>query len=326
MIYLFITLFTSLFITYLLVKHKEKLNLFAYTNHRTIHKNITPNSGGIAIFISFLVGLFFSGYSINIEILLSLIFIFFVGLYDDYFGSSSKQKAIFLFAVVNILYFSGFRIEYLGTYLGHTVMLGDIGAYLFLMFAVIGFINAVNLIDGIDGLSSTVGIIILATYLYLGFKWEDDFLIYLPSIYIVSLLGFLYFNISPAKIFMGDNGSLTLGLMIAVIAIHAVNEHYITPVTTLMLAALPMLDTFIVMTRRILAKKSPFEADRLHIHHIVLKQQKNNVKRTVFILALFQAICSYIGLGFKIRDDILILGLFMMILLLFYMFLNPHKD
>ena len=320
-----LTLALSFGITSFLIKHKDKINLHAHTNHRTIHKNITPNSGGIAIILSFFIGLFFSGFDVGWEIIISLILIFMVGLYDDYFSSSAKQKAFFLFLVVNILFFNDFKLEYLGTYLGHEITVDGVSAYIFLVFALVGFINAVNLIDGIDGLASTIGIIILASYLYIGIKWEDDFLIYIPSIYIASILGYLYFNWSPAKIFMGDNGSLSLGLIIAIVAIYAVNQHYLSPVTTLMLAALPMLDTFIVMSRRVLSGKSPFLADKLHIHHIILRQQKNNTKRTVLILGLLQLMCSYIGLGFKIRDDILILGLFGMILILFYMFLNPKK-
>jgi UDP-GlcNAc:undecaprenyl-phosphate GlcNAc-1-phosphate transferase len=324
-IVLLFTLVVSFSITSLLIKYKDKIGLNAYTNHRTIHKKTTPNSGGIAILLSFFAGLYLSGFTLGWEMIISLVLIFIIGLYDDYFSSSAKQKAFFLFLVVNILFFNDFKLEYLGTYLGHEVVVDGVSAYIFLIFALVGFINAVNLIDGIDGLASVIGIIILASYLYIGLKWDNDFLIYVPSIYIMSILGYLFFNYHPAKIFMGDNGSLTLGLIIAIVAIYAVNQHYVTPISTLMLAALPMLDTFIVMSRRIISKQSPFSADKLHIHHIILRQQKNDTRRTVLILGLLQFICSYIGLGFKIRDDILILGLFVMILILFYMFLNPKK-
>lgn len=323
--YIFIILVISFTITFLLIKYKDKINLHAQTNHRTLHKNITPNSGGIAIFISFLIGLVLFQVNIELEIVLSMIFIFTVGIYDDYFGASSKQKILFLFIVGNILFFSEFYVQNLGIFMGHEVKIDGIIAYLFLVFAIIGFVNAFNLIDGIDGLASVIGIIILSSFLYLGIKFNDQFLIYIPSIYIMSILGYLYFNWSPAKIFMGDNGSLTLGLIIAIVSIHAVNMGYITTVTLMMLAALPILDTFIVMTRRILSGQSPFIADKLHIHHIILKNQKNNTKRTVFILGLLQLVFSYIGLGFKTKDDILILILFFILFILFYFILVPKK-
>jgi len=319
------TFFTSFVFTLLLIKYKDKIGLFAYTNHRTLHKKITPTSGGIAIFLSFLLWTFMSNIDIGFSLLFSLIFVFMIGIYDDYFGMSSKQKILFLFIVVNILFFNDFYISYLGTFLGKEIYIDSVFAYIFLTFAIIGFVNAVNLIDGIDGLSSIVGIIILSSFLYIGIKYNNQFLIYIPAIYIMSIIGYLCFNWSPAKIFMGDNGSLTLGFIIAIVAIYTVNLHYITPVSTIMLAGVPILDTFLVMSRRIISGKNPFVADRLHMHHIILKQQRNNTRRTVLLLGLLQMIFSYIGLGFKSRDDILILVLFFMLYILFYFILLPKQ-
>ena len=209
--------------------------------------------------------------------------------------------------------------------MGEEIYINGVFAYIFLTFAIIGFVNAVNLIDGIDGLSSIVGIIILSSFLYIGIKYNNQFLIYIPAIYIMSIMGYLCFNWSPAKIFMGDNGSLTLGFVIAIVAIYTVNLHYITPISTIMLAGVPILDTFLVMSRRIISGKNPFVADRLHMHHIILKQQRNNTRRTVLLLGLLQMIFSYIGLGFKSRDDILILVLFFMLYILFYFILLPKQ-
>ena len=102
------TFFTSFVFTLLLIKYKDKIGLFAYTNHRTLHKKITPTSGGIAIFLSFLLWTFMSNIDIGFSLLFSLIFVFMIGIYDDYFGMSSKQKILFLFVVVNILFFNDF--------------------------------------------------------------------------------------------------------------------------------------------------------------------------------------------------------------------------
>lgn len=320
-----IILLLSFSLTYLLIVFKDKINLYAYPNHRTMHDVITPNSGGIAIFISFIAGLLILQIDISLPIILSMFLIFLVGLYDDYFGATLKQKILLLFIIANILFFNDIYIYNLGTFMGNEITMNSFFAYIFLIFAIIGFVNSFNLIDGIDGLASVVGIIILASFLYIGIKFSDQFLIYLSAIYIVSILGFLYFNWFPANIFMGDNGSLSLGLIISIVAIHSINMGYITTVTVMMLAALPVMDTFIVMTRRILSGKSPFSADKQHIHHILLKNQNNNTKRTVLILGLLQFIFSYIGLGFKIRDDMLIIILFIIFSILLYLILIPKK-
>ena len=273
-------------LTYLLIKFQNSINLFSYVNHRSIHKHSTPNSGGIAIVLSFLLSLFFYDFDIDFYIVFSLFFIFVAGLYDDKFGMSSKQKVFFVFVVANILYFNGFYVEHLGVFFGHSIGMSGVFAYIFLAFSLIGFVNALNLIDGLDGLASIVSIVILSSFLYLGIKFNDQFLIYMSAGYIMSLSGFLIFNWSPARIFMGDNGSLTLGLVISIVSIHAVNQHYITLVTTILLTALPILDTFIVMTRRIVSGKSPFMADKLHIHHLIYKQQSQQKPQQQTMLPL----------------------------------------
>ncbi|MEA1893273.1 MAG: MraY family glycosyltransferase [Campylobacterota bacterium] len=322
---LLIVLLASFTITFLLIKYKIKTKLQAYPNHRSIHQEVMPNSGGIAIFISFIMGILLLHVDVGFAVIFCMTIVFLFGIYDDIFDARMRWKISILFLVGNILFFNGYSMEYLGTYLGYSIVLSSVEAYIFLIFVVISFVNSMNLIDGLDGLVSVVGIIILGSFLYLGLKFNDPFLTYVPAIYIASIIGYLYFNWSPAKIFMGDNGSLPLGLIIAIVAIHAVNMHYVTPVTILMLAALPILDTFVVMTKRISSGVSPFRADRSHIHHIILRQQKNNTKRTVLILGLVQLLLSYIGLGFKIREDILIFGLFFMLYVLFYFLLTPKK-
>ncbi len=321
-----IVVLISFAISFLLIKHKDKIALYAHPNHRTMHSSSMPNSGGIAIFISFMIGLSLLNLSIGYDLIISISILFAFGIYDDIYGSTVKGKIFTLFIVGNILYFSGYQLEYLGTYLGYPIELSSLMAYLFLIFIVVGFVNSMNLIDGLDGLVSTIGIVILSSFLYIGIKYNDQFLIYIPAIYIASILGYIYFNWSPAKIFMGDNGSLPLGLIVVLVSIHAINMHYITPISILMLAGLPILDTLIVMTRRVTTGMHPFVADKLHIHHIILKQQKNNTKRTVLILGMIQLLLGYIGLGFKIKDNILILILFILLYIILYFLLTPKRN
>jgi UDP-GlcNAc:undecaprenyl-phosphate GlcNAc-1-phosphate transferase len=180
-----------------------------------------------------------------------------------------------------------------------------------------------NLIDGLDGLSSGVAVVILLSYGYLGYKYNDLFLLYTSSILIVTL--FLFYNWYPSKLFMGDSGSLTLGFIIVILSIHSVQKGYIAPVTVLLLTAVPILDTLIVMIRRLRRRKNPFHPDKSHIHHIILKQHYKNVSKTTKILILLQIVFIYVGLEFKVKDDLVILTMFILLFVLFYYLLTPTK-
>jgi len=256
---------------------------------------------------------------------IAFIIVFFLGVYDDIFGSSSKVKFIWISVATIFLYMADIFIPTLGTFLDYNLVLPSFTILLFTIFAVVGFVNAMNLIDGLDGLSSGVGIVILCAYLYLGYKYEDQLLLYSSAILIVSLLGFLIYNWFPSRLFMGDSGSLTLGFVISVLSIHSVQMDYISPVAVLLLTAVPILDTLIVMIRRIRRGKNPFHPDNTHIHHIILKLHYNDVAKTTKILILLQVVFVYIGLGFKVRDDLMILIMFGLLFLLFYILLTPKK-
>ena len=199
------------------------------------------------------------------------------------------------------------------------------------MFALAGFTNALNLIDGLDGLSSSISIVILSSFLYIGFMNNDE-LIYTLSIFtIASLLAFLFFNWHPASIFMGDSGSLFIGFIIATVAV--LSLKYIHPIAILYLAAVPILDTIIVMTRRIKKGLSPVQPDKTHIHHILLNFFRKKVKKTVSFLILMQILFSLVGLLLASDPNILSEGpssiiatfAFIGITILFYMIFTGMK-
>jgi UDP-GlcNAc:undecaprenyl-phosphate GlcNAc-1-phosphate transferase len=170
--------------------------------------------------------------------------------------------------------------------------------------------------DGLDGLAASISIVIFVTFLVIGIEHRDELLISLSSFFTVTLLAFLLFNWNPAKVFMGDSGSLSLGMVIAILAIHAI--EYITPVSTLFIIAMPILDTFIVMTRRIQRHVSPFKADKNHMHHFLFSV-KGDIRYTVIILVLMQIVFSIIGYQLSPSNEFLSLILF---IILFYLYLN----
>jgi UDP-GlcNAc:undecaprenyl-phosphate GlcNAc-1-phosphate transferase len=131
-----------------------------------------------------------------------------------------------------------------------------------------------------------------------------------------TLVAFLFFNWFPAKIFMGDSGSLTLGFAIALLSI--LSLKYVTPSAVLFLIGLPLYDTFIVMRRRMQRGKSPFSADKNHLHHL-LYNIKLDVKFTITMFIYMQIVFSIIGFQMRDANNTLTLVLFV---LFFYIFLN----
>lgn len=317
-----IVFFISLILNKILINYSHKLKLIDKPNERSLHQVEKSRAGGIAIFLSFIIGLIFFNVNLSFYLVLGFFIVFFLGIYDDIKNLSSKIKFFWIMLSATFIYIDGYFITSIGVFFKVDLIMPTSIAYLFLLFAVVGFINAMNLIDGLDGLSSGIGIVILISFAYIGFKYSDNFLFYISMTLIFSLFGFLVFNWYPSKIFMGDTGSLSLGFVIVVLSIYSINSNYISAVSVLLLAAVPILDTLIVMFRRISQKKNPFKADKTHIHHVILFQQNKNVRKTSLILILLQLIFVYIGLGFKVRDDIYILGVFIMLFILFYLLLT----
>ena len=253
--------------------------------------------------MSFFIAIFIFEFQLLSEfwyIFLSIFIVFAVGVYDDRHDVSAKLKFIVIFIAVFIMWLHGFSIDTLGVWYGYNIALISWIALPFSMFALAGFTNALNLIDGIDGLSSSVSLIILLFFALLGFEYHNDLIVIISTFTIATLIGFLFFNWHPAKIFMGDSGSLTIGFIISVLAVLSLEN--IHPIAVLYLAAIPVLDTLIVIVRRIRRRKSPFSPDKTHIHHIMVKFFDMNVKKTVGFLVILQIIFSFIG--YMILDSI----------------------
>lgn len=287
----------------LILKYAHKLDLYDVPNERSHHCAVTPSGAGIgfvsALFFSFVV-FEFSVVQVYWYIFVSIFIVFAMGVYDDRHEVSAKFKFIAIFLAVFLLWLNDCSIYTFGTWYGLELVIAPIFALFFSMFAISGFTNALNLIDGIDGLSASVSIIILTFFTFLGFEYHSDIIVLLSTFTIASLLGFLVFNWHPAKIFMGDSGSLTIGFIIAVLAV--LSLEYVHPVALVYLMALPILDTLIVMFRRIKNAKSPFSPDKTHIHHILVKFFAMNVPQTVGFLVVLQIVFS--AIGYMILDSI----------------------
>lgn len=321
-----LTIFSvSLGLNFLLVYYQKRINILDIPNDRSSHDRVVPRSGGIAIFSAFVYAFVLFNPLENAIALLPLTLVFITGLWDDIRSVPARLKLLITACAGGLLYLNGFDIQRFGIFFGHEIVFTFWAALAFCAFAISGFVSALNLIDGLDGLASCIALVILAAFAYIGWKYEDLFLFYTSVGLISALIGFLVLNWHPAKIFMGDSGSLTIGFIIAMLTLYSIQKAYITAISILLLAAIPILDTLIVMLRRILNHQSPLHADKTHIHHMIFQLQNGNTRRTVIILGLLQGFFSYIGLGFKVRDDVYIFFLYALCFTIFYLLLTPKR-
>lgn len=263
----------------------QERNLSVSPIKRSSHNQPTPTFGGVGIFAGTLIGYMIwnfmdEGYLMH-KVFACSVILFFLGIKDDIFGLSAFKKiGSQVIAALLIVVGSDLRISsFFGIFGIHE--LPYIISVLFSIFLIVALINAFNLIDGIDGLAGGVGMIASAGFglwFMLNSYWSLACLGFSLS---ASLFAFLRFNFSKtSKIFMGDTGSLVVGFWVAILALKFVevnvsninpNSVYKNaPVIAIALLSVPIFDTLRVFGVRILRGKSPFSADRLHLHHIMV--------------------------------------------------------
>lgn len=313
---------TFLFVK-LIIQFAPIIGLIDVPNHRSIHKKVTPRGAGIGIVIGVIVSdlLFFNEIIFShFPTFLAIFLVFVVGVLDDHRDATPKTKFYVIFLAGFLLAYDGMIVQSLGELFGYQLTLGWF-AVPFTIFAVTGFTNALNLSDGLDGLAGLLSIIILSALCFIGYENNDIFIVSTSLSFIAAILAFMWFNWSPAKIFMGDSGSLTLGFVISVLSIKAL--EYINPISILFIAAIPILDTLIVMIRRKLNGYSMFAPDKLHIHHVLLRFFNGKVHKTVILIALMQLGFSIMGVAFSENGQQRYLFLlFVVNITAFYLLLN----
>lgn len=322
---LLLTFLLSLFFTYSITKLSARMGMLDIPNERSAHINPIPRGAGVAIFLAYFLMLLCCYPTLALEykgfVFASLI-VFLVGVYDDNRGVEPKAKFIAITVATLLIFFiDGLKIDTLGNWFGHEVSLPLLLSLPVTIVAVVGFTNALNLIDGLDGLSGSVSIVIFGAFAYIGWVYHDTFIVTISLIMIPAIVAFLFFNWHPAKIFMGDSGSLILGFTISVVAIKSID--YISITSVLFLTAIPIIDTLTVMVRRIQRGLSPFNPDKTHLHHKVLRW-KGGVDNAVIIIVLLQVVFSTMGLAMRRQPDNLIFLIFLITLVLAFAFLDER--
>lgn len=294
---------TSFVLTFMaipsIISVAKKKNLVDVPGERTSHSEITPSLGGIAIFAGTIFSIIlwtpFEFFGDLQYILCAFIIIFLVGAKDDIDPITPTKKFLGqIFAAFILVFKANVKLTSLYGILGVYEIPEPISIFLSI-FTILVIINAFNLIDGINGLSGSIGTLIAVT-LGLWFFMIDRIEIAIVAFSLAgSTIAFLKYNITPAKIFMGDTGSLLLGMVVAILAILFIEVHNTlepdslyavkaAPSVAFGILILPLFDTLRVFLMRLSKGKSPFYPDRNHIHHLLIDSGLTHMQATLTLV------------------------------------------
>ena len=305
MIFAFVIAFIFTFATTPLVRR------FAYKigavdvprDKRRVHKRPTPRIGGLAIIFGFLVAIisFNDSWSRElVSILIGVGILGVLGIIDDCKGLDAKLKFVVqIIAALVVVIFGDIRISVMSNpnvfsenpYIIFPQWLSITVTVLWIVFMT----NAVNFIDGLDGLAAGVSAIMSMSLVFIAITYHEYEIALLGIALMGACFGFLPFNFNPAKIFMGDTGSMFLGYMLSVLSVQGMFKSYavISFAVPIIMLGLPLFDALFAMLRRLLTGKNPMSADRGHLHHR-LYDMGFSQKQTVFIL---YAISGVLGIA-----------------------------
>ena len=322
---------TAFFISFLaiprLIEFAHKLKVFDNGGDRASHEGSTPFFGGIAIFTGVICSLLFWADIEDIQyILVSILIVFIVGLIDDLRQITAFKKLIGqIIATLILIFFGDLQIDSMHGVLG-VYDLPIWASLSFTIFVVIVITNGFNLIDGVDGLAGGIGLIASLSFGAVALIMEQNDMVLIAFTLAGALLAFLRYNFNPAKIFMGDTGSLVVGMTLSVLAINTIKFGLITedfklpnkgPLMAIVFLAIPLFDSLRVFIVRASKGVGPFSPGRDHIHHALLDLGCGH-KRTALILYFISVLLifgSYFLLELNVNLSIAILALFSYFLL-----------
>lgn len=264
----------SLLLTPIVKKFAIKIGAIDKPNERKVHTKIMPRLGGLAIFLSFMIGsfIYIPAEFQSWPIIIGAILIALIGFFDDLFGLPAKVKFVGQIFAALVPVIGGIQIDFIATPSGNVIEFGWMAIPL-TVFWIVAITNAINLIDGLDGLAAGVSSIAIFTISALAMAMGNPITPLLGFLLLGSTLGFLMFNFYPAKIFMGDTGSLFLGYMISVLSVVglAKSAAIFSLMIPMIILAVPIMDTTFAIVRRIVQKKPLMAPDKFHLHHCLIR-------------------------------------------------------
>ncbi len=298
----------AIMMTAIVIHVAKRLHIVDIPGARKVHSKPIPRIGGVAIFVSMIglvipvlflpnvVGETFRLIQSKVIILLGATgFMFLVGLVDDIRGLRVRTRLFCQLAAALVVCSAGIRIESIPVTASLTLGLGWF-SWPFTLLWIVGITNAINLSDGLDGLAAGISAITCGVIAVLAIYNGDIVMAILMLALLGSLTGFLLFNFEPAKIFMGDSGSLFLGFTIASASVLSATktETIVGLALPILALGIPIFDTLFSMLRRFLERRSLFAPDRSHFHHrlLALGLRQRHVVITAYTITLLAA-----GLG-----------------------------
>jgi UDP-N-acetylmuramyl pentapeptide phosphotransferase/UDP-N-acetylglucosamine-1-phosphate transferase len=301
----------ALALTPLVKKFAVKVGAMDVPDHRKVHTKVMPRMGGLAIYAAFTVTILLfmpwlpdsllSEHDRNLimGMLVGGTVIVILGAMDDRFQLNAKLKFLVQIAAACIVVFGyDIKINLVNIPFGSAMQpMGDWLSIPLTIFWIVGVTNAINLIDGLDGLAAGVSGIAIATILVMAAIMGQGSVILLSAVLLGGVVGFLHYNFHPAKIFMGDSGSLFLGFALANLSMLGFKQITIVSfVIPILIIGVPLSDTFFAIIRRLVNKKPIFAPDKGHLHHR-LQQLGFSHPKTVLIIygiAAFFGACAVI--------------------------------
>ena len=310
-------IFVGLFIP-IIKKIAFHINALDIPNERKIHKKPMPRLGGLGIFSGFLIGYMLFGnhtYLMN-SILIGSFVLLIVGMIDDINSIKARYKLLGqIVASMIVALYGGLLLKDI-SFFGLYVDFGILSYPITIMF-ILGCINCMNLIDGMDGLAGGISSIFFLTIGIIAvIKGQFALATALTFIMFGSTLGFLFHNFYPAKIFMGDSGSMFLGLMIAVITLLGFKSTMMSAIIIpFFILAVPIFDTVFAIIRRKLKGESFATPDKSHIHHQLLKRNfsQRQTVITIYIVTFLFSSASMIYSSVNQKIGMIIYGVLMII-------------
>jgi UDP-GlcNAc:undecaprenyl-phosphate GlcNAc-1-phosphate transferase len=335
LIYFFISVSISLLLTPLIRMLSRKANIYDGISERKIHKKPTPLLGGVPIFIAFnstlLIGFFLHNFYIEEfladkwkPLLLCQIIILVLGIVDDVKKLQPRIKFLIQIFAGSLLVLFGIGIYIIrNPFSPGLIHLGILSIPVTIVW-VVGITNALNLIDGLDGLAAGTSLIVCVSLFGISFLFQNIGMSFVALILAGSVLGFLRYNFFPAKIFLGDSGSLLLGFLLAVLSIQGSSKGatFIAVLVPILALGFPIMETFLSMIRRFLKSVhmlefpdgngkfkalflngfSMFEADKDHVHHRLLRLGFSHRRAVLVLYGLCAALCAFAFLSVTLKN------------------------
>ncbi len=336
-----IGLIVSAITIHLAISLAHRFNVVDQPGGHKLHKSSTPFVGGVGVFAALVCALYLIGQQQLLPVAhwgalaLGSLLIFLTGFADDIWRLSFKIRFVIqTIAALLMALWAGVLLRDLGALAWGLPLHLGILSIPFTIFATVGVINALNMIDGIDGLSGTLSLVSLFLISLVALTSGAEGYLTLLVVLIGGVMGFLYYNLRypgnrTARVFMGDNGSMLLGFLFAwlLIDLSQGEQRAMSPVLALWFFSIPLMDTVVVMLRRMWLGKSPFHPDRHHLHHLFIRAGFR-IQETVYAIALLHLLFGLAGLSWARSgaSDVEMLAVFLAAFLLyFYLIQRPWR-